>query len=185
MGLVALGYSLVALCCGDPVALALQVLQQFTDRVDVGVNQHSHCSGPGWLQGWSVCQLCLILTSRASTPALPQLGCSVSQATMGRPVLLFHTLWWFISIHNTRAGSTVLPRRCTGSILLTAAANEGQGHTSCSYELPPLITGQFSRLLQAVKVGQDIFPLPTQPLCGWWGRGEGSALPTLTPSGPV
>lgn len=83
-----LGHPVVTLCHGDPVALDLQgwslhILQQITDGVDIEVG-YDPGSGPGWLQGWSACQVSSVLTARVSSPALPPASSHLAAMSKGQ-----------------------------------------------------------------------------------------------------
>ena len=124
----------------DPAALGLQdqslhMLQQFIDEVDVGVSSLRHLVlGLG---GGRVGQPTSFPLSSPPGEALQYFTTGLTQYSEqqgAEPVLLllYHMLEQaalHVYTHISRASSTVLPRRGTGPVLLSAAVNKGQGNS--------------------------------------------------------
>lgn len=64
---------------------------------------------------------------------LPGLLHTKQQKATGELLLLSHPQGLLTNTHTTRASSTVLPRRGSGTTLLSVAVGEGQGQLFCYY----------------------------------------------------
>lgn len=85
----------------------------------LGRSTRNPSPGPRKLQGWSVHQLCLVLSTRVTSPALPRLVHLLKpEARLGH----------FSHFHSLRVGSLVLshPHRCAVGDLLEVALLSAQ-----------------------------------------------------------
>lgn len=114
---------------------------------------------PGGFLGWSAHQLSLIITTWASSAAVPQVAYQMKQGARSgasSPVLMMSGRLTYI--HSTRASFTILPRWDAGPVLCFAALAERDRASSVVLTPPP--QGQLFFPLQVAKGGGGIFPSP-------------------------